>query len=424
MLKSILGITVMLAFSGILFSQVFAQSYTEDQVNGVVHFPDDRIHIVQHVGYLWSEADDYRSNSDSIIFGDILNVSDETVYYIIMRANVYDDGKQLTQTGYGQKYTFRYNYDVTKGNPNELAISPYKMTLQPGEAAPFALWPNQVGWDCYELWVESYELEDESLDITDDRLRNELVIKNGKISADGIFSASVFNPTEQAIRHVYVAVVLYDDDNQIFGIFDEDLDFVSAGRSKSFSIHVYNLGHNINAPTETLGYDPPTKFEVLVWGYSGYNEGSGTNIESTDKGHPVKLLATSKYYPDQPRPKYMNLEELKESANPNTRPPGYKDFCPSKQVQEHFEIPNWIKTNAKRLQDSPKGEQIFLSGIQYLIEKGIMIAPKVYADENYVVPSMPNWSKEVAIWWVEGKITDDDFLFGIKYLIEREVIRI
>ena len=156
--------------------------------------------------------------ADSIIYGDIINVSDDTVYYIIIRGNVYKDQKLWEKTGYGQAWTFRYDYPSQIGNPTELAISPYKLTLRPGEAAPFSLWPGQSGWDCYELWVESYELENKVDNIIDERMRNDVIIKSGELDKKGTYRGKVFNPTEKKIGNVNVILVKYDANDKIFAI--------------------------------------------------------------------------------------------------------------------------------------------------------------------------------------------------------------
>ena len=146
---------------GVLIPSVFAFTTMPDDGKPDGHIPvlDNKIVIVDHNGlsYLEDSLDWY--SSDSIIYGDVVNTSDETLYYIIIRGNVYDDGKLLDDTGFMQPYTFRYDFPVEDRDNIALAISPHKMHMKPGESAQFALWPGQVGWDCYEVWVESYELE-------------------------------------------------------------------------------------------------------------------------------------------------------------------------------------------------------------------------------------------------------------------------
>ena len=40
---------------------------------------------------------------------------------------------------------------------------------------PMARWPGQVKWDCYEIWIESYELENKFKKISNELLDNDLV---------------------------------------------------------------------------------------------------------------------------------------------------------------------------------------------------------------------------------------------------------
>jgi len=74
------------------------------------------------------------------------------------------------------------------------------MTLRPGEASPFALWPGQTGWDCYEVWIEGYELENSAEGITDEILRNDVVFTSGELDNKGTYRGKVLNPTENSIK--------------------------------------------------------------------------------------------------------------------------------------------------------------------------------------------------------------------------------
>jgi len=95
------------------------------------------------------------------------------------------------------------------------------------------------------------------------------------------------------------------------------------------------------------------------------------------------------------------------------------------EVKEDFAlIPSWIKNNALWWSDGLIGDQDFVSGIQYLIDKGIMKVPKPASTSEPALPFLPNWIKDTAGWWGQNKVTDSDFVNGIKWLIEHGIIKV
>jgi len=88
-------------------------------------------------------------------------------------------------------------------------------------------------------------------------------------------------------------------------------------------------------------------------------------------------------------------------------------------------IPNWIKQNAKFWSNDQITEQEFTNGIQYMIKEEIIKIPNLpelvssYSDER-----IPVWVKNNAKWWSENKISDEEFVSGIKFLVEKGIIRV
>ena len=70
------------------------------------------------------------------------------------------------------------------------------------------------------------------------------------------------------------------------------------------------------------------------------------------------------------------------------------------------------------------GEEDFLSGIQFLINQGIIQVSTSSDIPQSSLQFVPNWVKDTARWWAEGKVTDQDFLNGIKFLVENQIIKI
>lgn len=90
---------------------------------------------------------------------------------------------------------------------------------------------------------------------------------------------------------------------------------------------------------------------------------------------------------------------------------------------EDLQIPTWIKTNAKWWSEGTISDSDFISGIQYLIQKGIMKIPSTTATAAKS-NDVPTWIKNNAGWWADGMITDNDFVTGIQYLISVGIINV
>ena len=88
---------------------------------------------------------------------------------------------------------------------------------------------------------------------------------------------------------------------------------------------------------------------------------------------------------------------------------------------ETFQIPNWIRHNANWWYQGQIPDSEFIKGIQYLIEKKIMIIP---SSDNTInkEDKIPSWVKNDAGWWANGTISDNDFVSGIQYLVSSGVI--
>jgi hypothetical protein len=88
-----------------------------------------------------------------------------------------------------------------------------------------------------------------------------------------------------------------------------------------------------------------------------------------------------------------------------------------------IDIPDWVRNNAGWWADDQIADADFVSGIQYLISKGIMTIPDTQSG-NPSTEGIPDWVKNNAGWWAEGKIGDSDFVSGIQYLITKGILLI
>jgi len=84
-------------------------------------------------------------------------------------------------------------------------------------------------------------------------------------------------------------------------------------------------------------------------------------------------------------------------------------------------IPDWVKNNAKWWAEGGIKDEDFVSGIQFLIENGIMEID-LPASSDLSSDSIPDWVKNNAGWWADGQISDDDFLSGIYFMIQNDII--
>ena len=97
-------------------------------------------------------------------------------------------------------------------------------------------------------------------------------------------------------------------------------------------------------------------------------------------------------------------------------------------------IPEWIKSNAAWWGKGAIDDNEFTNGIGYMIQKQIINVPGLLKkntspdvglmDQPAFTPVVPAWVKNNALWWSEDKLTDDDFITGIKYLLEKGIIQV
>lgn len=87
------------------------------------------------------------------------------------------------------------------------------------------------------------------------------------------------------------------------------------------------------------------------------------------------------------------------------------------------QIPSWVKNNAKWWSEDTISDQTFVSGIQYMINEGIIVVPSTNSSTSQS-QQIPSWIKNSAGWWASGQISDDSFVKGIQYLISNGIINV
>ena len=86
-------------------------------------------------------------------------------------------------------------------------------------------------------------------------------------------------------------------------------------------------------------------------------------------------------------------------------------------------VPAWVKNNAGWWADGTIGDSDFITGIQYLIEEGIITIPSTTRSAS-TSDTIPDWVKNNAGWWADGTISENDFLNGIQYLIKMGIMQV
>jgi len=87
-------------------------------------------------------------------------------------------------------------------------------------------------------------------------------------------------------------------------------------------------------------------------------------------------------------------------------------------------IPEWVKNNASWWSERQISQTEFVSGLEFLINEGIIF---ISPTEN-IIPGpdkiIPDWVRNTAGWWSENLIPDSEFISAMKYLIEIGIIEV
>ncbi len=88
-----------------------------------------------------------------------------------------------------------------------------------------------------------------------------------------------------------------------------------------------------------------------------------------------------------------------------------------------YQVPDWIRNNAKLWAGGKIDDFTFVQGIEWLINEGEMSVDEIASYEDSVdFKDMPAWIKNNARWWADGLLSDNDFISGIEYLVEHGII--
>ena len=86
-------------------------------------------------------------------------------------------------------------------------------------------------------------------------------------------------------------------------------------------------------------------------------------------------------------------------------------------------IPVWVKSNAKWWSDDTIDDKNFISGIEYLVNEGIISVSLTEGSDNSI-SEMPSWIKNTAGWWADDMISEDEFTTAIEWMITNNIIQV
>jgi hypothetical protein len=86
-------------------------------------------------------------------------------------------------------------------------------------------------------------------------------------------------------------------------------------------------------------------------------------------------------------------------------------------------VPEWVKNNAGWWAAGQIDDTAFVSGVQYMIEQGIITVPSTTRSSS-ASDTIPDWVKNNAGWWADGTISENDFVNGLQYLIKMGIMKV
>ena len=332
-------------------------------------FDDEKIHFATQTGYpsLIHGFEPYTSEPRSLIIGDIVNVSNQTVSNVIVGAKVFTNGIVVTES-------------------NNRSI---KYAMMPGEASPFHVRIPNTGWDCFEVRIDSYET-------TENIISNQLSFVSSDIGKRGLHEGRLKNTSEESASFVRIYAIKYDSDGKMFGIVSEPMGEpqgnMSPGHVGTFWYPAHVPGFESDSDSNNFQYAKPANYEFIA---------SGSPVIKDDVVYEMSTPYT---------PKYVDLNKIKQS---------------SKKYSSCQLFPDWIKQTIEFwVTDQTNDDTKFVQAIEYLIQNGIISIYDNKPIEEDIVFSVPVWIKTNAEFWINDDISDDEFLVTLEWLINSKIIQI
>ena len=363
--------------------------------------------------------------SQSVILGDIVNISENDLFYVVLRANIYDDNELITTT----------------------LEFPSKIHLRSGESSTFSIYPEWTGWDCFELWIEDYKDESNTDTVNGAKIDKKIndVIQVTMTDNRGQLKIKVKNTDVNPIYNVWVNVAKYDSSDNIVGMAYEFIPKINAEQTKKVEVMGYVPGYKTQSDLDKYLYEQPDRIEIEVEGRAYYNnppDFSYFHGKNSDEKY-VKLVQSflsetnvGNNLSGNIVGEHIDLDFVKSSIKSELQNPSKQGYCTEQLIQEpkivktSLSIPKWIKNNAGWWASDDIDDTAFLTGIAYMVSNNILEIPsseKVESDygdmlKNTPETKIPSWIKNNAGWWADGIINDEDFAMGIQYLVKNGII--
>tara|TARA_B100000029_G_scaffold319149_1_gene311591 strand:+ start:269 stop:1348 length:1080 start_codon:yes stop_codon:yes gene_type:complete len=87
-------------------------------------------------------------------------------------------------------------------------------------------------------------------------------------------------------------------------------------------------------------------------------------------------------------------------------------------------IPEWVKNNASWWAERQISQTEFITGLEFLINEGIIYIPPTEPGIPGPEKIIPDWVRHTAGWWADNKIPNSEFINAMKYLIEIGIIEV
>ena len=420
-MKEVLIIAIVaVAMMGVIIPSGFSEK------EGIILQQDENIYIHNFNYYpMLGGTQELGYTSQSVILGDVVNISENDLFFVVLRANIYDNNELMTTT----------------------LEFPSKTHLRSGESSTFAIYPEWTGWDCFELWVEDYKDESNTDVVEGTEIEKKIneVIQVTMTDNRGQLKIKVKNTDVNPIYNVWVNVAKYDSSDNIVGMAYEFIPKINAEQTKKVEVMGYLAGYKTQSDLDKYIYEQPDRIEIEVEGRAYYNnppDFSYFHGKNSDEKY-VKLVQSflsetnvGNNLSGNIVGEHIDLDFVKSSIESELQNPSKQGYCTEQLIQEpkivktSLSIPKWIKNNAGWWASDDIDDTAFLTGIAYMVSNNILEIPsseKVESDyddaiKNNSETKIPSWIKNNAGWWADGIINDEDFATGIQYLIKTGII--
>ena len=174
--------------------------------------------------------------------------------------------------------------------------------------------------------------------------------------------------------------------------------FISTGNGTSHRLTNDEIFTNIQNSLRDYGY------AVVTISFQDYAMNNGTATQNEPDVQQIQQLGS---LIDEIKNNGLKIVTIKEMSN--------------KEIPNL--IPSWIKNNAGWWANGQIPTSDFTKGIQYMIQKHIMVIQNLPKSGEPSGQSVPLWVKNNAGWWSQNKISDDEFVMGIEFLVQQGIIR-